>query len=498
MHGRPRLVTADVRSPAPSLEGPRGRRRFAGRLRKLPRLLLAALVACSGCVSPWSQLHFFQTTPFPQSEIAYYKEIATQIAEPVGEPEAHSDAVLASEAPHRIRHPSDADIIDLTLADAIHLSLANSEIIRSSGEFLSPGNTLLRNPEAVSSVFDPAIQDSGVLFGRRGVEAALSDFDAQLTSSITWSRSEQVQNNRFLSGGLEPGDTLTEEAAAFTSQLAKPMADGGTFSVEHNWNYTLNNVPSRLFGSAYTGLLRAEYTRPLWAASGTEFTRINGPIGQTITGVTGVSQGVVIARINADITIADFELAVRNLLKDVEDLYWDLALAYRTYDSEVVSRNSALRTWRDLAARFAVGGVSAADEAQARDNYFDIRARAENALADIYSIETRLRRLLGLPVNDGAILRPVTEPATAEFIPDWQISLAEALTRRVELRRQKWTLKSLELQLRAARSLTQPRLDFSSGYQVNAFGDHLLQQGNNDEMGTSQGLNSAYETLTQG
>ncbi|HUG91608.1 MAG TPA: TolC family protein, partial [Planctomycetaceae bacterium] len=298
--------------------------------------------------------------------------------------------------------------------------------------------------------------------------------------------------------GLAQGDTLTEDAAAFTSPLAKTMADGGQFAVSHNWNYSSNNAPARLFPSVYTGFLRAEYRRPLWAASGLDFTRINGPIGQSLTGVTGVSQGVVIARINTDISIADFELTVAGLVKEIEDAYWDLALAYRTYDAEMVALTSALRTLRETEAKLITGFVSASDEAQARDNYFDTRSRTENALADLYALEARLRRLLSLPVNDGHVIRPVDEPAVAEFQPDWRISLAQALTNRPELRRQKWSIKSLELQLQAARSLAQPRLDFISGYQVNAFGDHLLGQNDNDAAGTAQGLNSAYETLTQG
>jgi hypothetical protein len=85
-----------------------------------------------------------------------------------------------------------------------------------------------------------------------------------------------------------------------------------------------------------------------------------------------------------------------------------------------------------------------------------------------------------------------------ESSPDWEIALAEALTRRVELRRQKWQIKSLELQLKAAQSLTNPQLNFVSGYQVNAFGDKLLSRQEDDVAGTPQGLNSAFETLTQG
>jgi hypothetical protein len=130
-----------------------------------------------------------------------------------------------------------------------------------------------------------------------------------------------------------------------------------------------------------------------------------------------------------------------------------------------------------------------ADEAQARSTLYAAESATQSSQTDIYHAETRLRRLMGLPVNDGTVLRPIDEPVTAELAPDWFASLTEALASRVELRAQKWNIKSLELQLTAARSLTRPRLDFLSSYQVNGFGDDLLDyQGN--------ALNSYYQSLT--
>jgi outer membrane protein TolC len=435
-------------------------------------------------------------TYFGREEFKHYQDAATRIDYPNVHAEAES--AVASDEPRRIRRRAKDEIWDVTLGEVLQLALSNSQILRASTQFLSPTNTLLTNPELAPSVFDPAIQESDVLFGRRGVEAALSDFDAQFTTTMLWTRDELVQNNLF-TGGLPPGTTLADEGAAFRSRLQKQMASGGILSLSHNWGYSSNNVPNRLFGSAYDGSLRADYRQPLLAGSGTEFTRIAGPVGSNIEGISGVGQGVVIARINNDISIVDFESAVRNLLKDVEDLYWDLSLAYRAYDAEVVARNSTLRSWREVECKSRVGaaGGGAADEAQARDQYFESEARTESALADIYATEGRLRRLVGLPVNDGRVMRPLDEPSSAEFLPDWHLSLAEALTRRVELRRQKWMIQSLELQLSAARNLVRPRLDFVTGYRVNGFGDHLFGHGDDDGM-TPQGFGSAYETLTQG
>jgi outer membrane protein TolC len=234
----------------------------------------------------------------------------------------------------------------------------------------------------------------------------------------------------------------------------------------------------------------------LLAGAGAEFTRIAGPVAQNFNGLSGVNQGVVIARINQDITLADFEASVLTMLKDVEDLYWELYLSFRQYDTAVTARNSALQSWREAHRILEAGGkpgFKPSDEAQARDFYFQSRAATETALANVYSNEIVLRRILGLTVNDGRMIRPSDEPTTASFRPSWETSLTEALTQRVELRRQKWNIKSLELQLCAAESLTQPSLNFVSGYQVSGLGDDLIGHYNSPNQ-----FSTAYGNILNG
>jgi outer membrane protein TolC len=251
-----------------------------------------------------------------------------------------------------------------------------------------------------------------------------------------------------------------------------------------------------LFPTSYNGYVQAQYTQPLWAGSGTEFTRIASPIGSGVSGISGVSQGVVIARINEDIALGAFELAALTLLRDTENAYWNLYLQYRLYHTAVVAHNSALRSWREAYAKLIAGGVTGftpVDEATARDQLYNTRATAEQTLSNLYTNETDLRRLLGLPVNDGRIIRPIDEPLTARFVPDWFNCLTEALTRRVELRTQKWNIKSFELQLKAAKSLTNPALNLTGAYRVNAFGNDLISQ----QSELAQPFSSAFGSLAE-
>lgn len=448
-------------------------------------LMSAALV---GCRTP-KTLHYFG-----DADLGYYKDRAMAVEYPAVDQETPLE-VVHSDKPRTVKDREQDEIWDLTLQESIHLAIANNKMIRSR----AGAPQMLANPTNSPSVYDPALRASGFLFGNRGVEAALSDFDATFATSMIWGRNEQVSNSLFTSGTLPPGFVSTSETAQFQSSLSKTIATGGNFAVNHNWNYLGSNSPGLLFPSSYSGLVNLQYTQPLWAGAGVEFNRIAGPSRSGFGAITGVNQGVSIARINEDISIADFENAVITMVRDVEDLYWDLYLSYRQFDAENANRDSALRSWREVKAKMEVGaaGGNAAAEAQARENYFDTRARVEIALGSIYRTENQFRRMLGLPVNDGRIIRPADDPLRAEYALNWETALAESLTHRVELRRQKWQVKSLELQRIAAENACNPQLNFVSNYNVNGFGDELLSYNSADGI-TTDGYNSAYGSLTRG
>ncbi len=435
--------------------------------------VLAALLAW-GCRNTHKDVSFLG-----EADHDYYRSHATAIEHPdivTPTPEAIRDSL----PPRTLESRDHCEIRDLPLTEAVYIGMTNSEIVKSGGQFLSPANPLLNSADRVTSSYDSAIQESGVLFGGRGVEAALSDFDAQFNASMIAGRNDTPSNSALL-----PSVNVAE-TGAFSASLGKTFANGGKATIAHDVNYLSSNQPGLKFPSSYSGNARLGYQLPLLAGSGTEFTRIAGPITNSFGGITGVSQGVVIARINNDLVLCDYENALRNLTKDIEDAYWNLHLAYQLFDTAAQVHEDTLEIWRFLKKRKGILDVGV-EEAQGRDQLFQTKGLVDTARSNIYTRETELRRLLGLPVNDGTVLRPSEEPTTAQFSPDWHFSVSEALTHRVELRKQKWTIRSLDLQLHAARSLTRPRLDAVAGYQVNSLGDDLLSHGSG---------NSFYQGLT--
>lgn len=436
---------------------------------RLPALTCAtALLVCvmAGCQSPEKTACELDYCDDIQ-QVGYYREVTTQRAWPCIDTPT-PEAVASSLEPRNLRRRVQDETREIGLFETLHLALSQNKVIETSALGGVGSKAVLTNPTNVASVYDPAIQSSGVLFGRRSVEAALADFDTTFSTSLTFRRSD-LQGASTVGGG---------NSAAFTSSLGKQFATGGSISLNHDWNYTVDPVPVGTASPNYYGRLGVSIRQPLMAGSGVEYTRIAGPANPNFGAITGVSQGVSIARINEDVSMANFEIAIRNALRDVENAYWNLYFAYKSYDTAVEAHKSAVQTWKEANQRRKVGVMKPADELQAKDRLYETKANVETSLNSLYAAESELRRLVGLPMNDGTVLRPSDEPVTAELVPNWQACMKEALTNRIELRRQKWSVKSLQLQLQAARNVVRPRLDFIAGYDIHGLGDSLLAYNN--------------------
>ncbi len=224
-----------------------------------------------------------------------------------------------------------------------------------------------------------------------------------------------------------------------------------------------------------------------------DFNRIAGP-----NSPVGQYNGVLIARINTDISLADFEAGIIDFINDIEAAYWDLYFAYHNLESQVAGRNSALLTWqrtKELQKAGARGGDAAA-EAQARSQYYQFDVLVKEALTGpngLYTAEQALRYLIGFPPTDGTLLKPTSDPMLGEVVYDWDEALREALTQRVEIRRQKWNVKRRELELVAARLNRRPRLDFLGQYRYVGLGDALI-----DSYDSNEQFNSLYQSIFDG
>ncbi len=423
-------------------------------------------------------------------DLSHYVDAATDIEYPDVVTEPLEDVKYA-EPPLSLDNPTPRAMWELTLEEAISTTLCNSKVMRSlSGRFLSQASlraqtgdapdALLTRPEAIRTVYDPAIVESSLfgngLLGVQGVEAALSQFDAQFASSIFWAKNNRQQN---VGGGQFEQffvRTFEQDTSNFNASITKTTATGGTFAVRQGTVYDANNNPTRQVYSDWDVTMQMDFSQPLLQGAGVQFNRIAGP-NNPFNGIgTPQLDGVMLARINTDVSLAEFEAGVRDMVSDAENAYWELYFAYRNLEAAKAGRASALQTWQKVHALYEEGGKGGEldKEAQAREQYFFFRSQVQQALNDLYRAENRLRYMMGIAVSDGRLIRPADEPTTAQVIFDWNEVHCEALSRAVELREQKWRIKQRELELIAARNLIQPRLDLAGFYRWRGLGDELL------------------------
>ncbi len=475
-------------------------------------VLLVGLTTLCGCGLPWKN----ESVVHQEADWEYYRNAATRVdyTDPyVAEPEV----VLTTTAPRTLTD-DDPEFREIKLQDAIQMALTNSKVLRDLG------GLVLQSPNSARSVYDPAIQE---LDPRFGVPAALSAFDAQFSGSATIQKNDRALNNQFFGGGTRK---LKQDIGIFQGEISKLGATGTEFSLRNITDYDANNAPGNQFGSAWTVQYEAEVRQPLLQGAGIDFNRIAGP-----SDTPGIYNGVLIARVNTDITQAEFEQSVRALVNDVENVYLDLYYAYRELDARIAARDSALETWRAVHALYQAGrqGGEADKEAQAREQYFRFQEQVQNSLngrllqptrgnngssggtfranGGVLVAERRLRYMIGLPITENELLRPADEPSLAPVAFDWHQALTEAVGRRVELRQQRWVIRSRELELKAARNFLLPQLDVVGLYRWRGFGRDLFQQHDNASASvgsvgearftssrTNANENNAYDNLFDG
>jgi outer membrane protein TolC len=474
--------------------------------RKCLVLLVCWATILPGC-RPQQPFYFHD-----DGDLSHYQGTATDLENPDVD-ESDLAEVAHPDAPRSLINAGKKDTWILKLEEAVSITLANSKVFRQLGGRIIPGNSgpspdaLLRNPQAIVGVYEPAVQESFQ-------EDALSDFDPRFGLGSYGSHFNELQN-RLFTGFATP--QVDQHRFIFNGNVSKKAVTGSDFVLRQQTEYNRTNQGGLIVPSDWQTSLEAQVRHPLLRFGGVDFNRITSPgptRGLNEVGVPGdvgsgtldagppQFNGILIARINTDIRLADFEAGVRNLANDVETAYWNLYFAYRNLDATRTGRNFALQTWKRIDALKRAGSKGGEQEnwAQAKEQYYLFRGQMENALTEVYRAESRLRYIMGIAATDNRLIKPADEPTTARIAFDWQEIHAEALARSVELRQQKWRIKQRELELVAAKNLLLPSLDAIAGYRWFGLGDHLLDADRTGASGIDGGVvgSSAFENLTDG
>ena len=231
--------------------------------------------------------------------------------------------------PRTVRDTEPSEYWPVKLQEAVKMALAQNKVLHDLG------GRVVNSPTSVATVYDVGLQESNPL---TGVEAALSAFDTNFSTSVFYENNDRALNNLLLGGGTR---LFIQDRAPFQAQWSKTTATGGQVFFRNNTLYDKNNAPANLFPSYYDTNFEVEARQPLLQGGGVDFNRIVGP--QSTSGYA-VPTGVAIARLRADVSLTEFEEGVRTLINDVENAYWDLYYAYRDLDAKIQTRDQALET----------------------------------------------------------------------------------------------------------------------------------------------------------
>lgn len=322
----------------------------------------------------------------------------------------------------------------MSLDDAIRITLRNSEVIRVLGG--SSGRT----------VYDPAIANTQI-DERRG------RFDPKLQLDNNFRKTEN------------PGAVLDPASSS-----------GVSINGTRRNNYDMGLSLSKITNNGGTAALRAD-TNPVRVANvGTLPLNPSVPSSTELSYTQPILQGggfavnmapIEIARIDTERSFFQMKGAVQRSVRDVISAYW--ALVFARADLWARQKQVVQGTWGYgfAKANHQVGRGDEADEAQARAALAGYRAGMISAQANVLQREAALRNILGLPPSVPPRIIPVTPLLTERMNVDWQNIVNIAAQRRPDLIELKLVIEADQQQLMVANNQAMPQLDAVALYRWN-------------------------------
>lgn len=273
---------------------------------------------------------------------------------------------------------------------------------------------------------------------------------------------------------------LQDSVQPSTSQL-----DGATQRETDNLNYNLRIEQRLPFGASYS--VRFDNNR--FATNGSFSTynpsfrsvlnaTISQPLLQNLT-ANNERRQIVVQQNGERRAGHEFEQSVLDVLRDVENAYWDLAFAIRSHEVARQSLDLAQDLLRNNQVQVEVGTMAPIDVLQAEA---EVAAREEALIVaeeQIRIFEDALKALIRDPDSpdfwEGAIV-PADAPSVEDYPVDLDDAIRIALQRRPELRSQRVQMDTNQYEVRFQRNQTLPQVDLVGTVQLTGVGGTELRR----------------------
>lgn len=351
--------------------------------------------------------------------------------------------LLQIAVPQTPRPPTVADLQfdapprNLTLNEAINITLANSEVVRVlSGVTASTSGR---------TIYDAAITNT-TIDQQKGV------FDPTLRFNNIWN---QVENPIGLADPLNPANTLIggtqNEGFGLDFGLTKKNLLGGTtnMAVVSNRNHITPGIfpldPSDRTSTEFS------YTQPLLQGGGKAANQ--API--------------VLARIDTERSFFQYKQAVQRSVQGVVEAYWALVFARTDLWARTQQVEQAKFANDRTVARVESGDANAGDLAQTELALENFRASLLASQASVLQRQAALLNILGLPPYEPERTVPVT-PMLEELIAvDWNLINELAQRERPDIIELKLILEADQQRLAIADNQARPQLNGVALYRWN-------------------------------
>lgn len=292
-----------------------------------------------------------------------------------------------------------------------------------------------RNLDVRAELYNPAAAEADMR-GSMGI------YNPLLTMLANYQESNTLPANSFIIGGVTVN---RQDSLQYNAGINQLIPSGGTVGValNNNWNHN-NSQSAGILNNYFQSDLTLTFLQPLLKKFGKEATELN----------------ISVAKFNKEGALEQFKTRLSDIISQVRNQYFQLFSVREDLEVKKTSLALAEKILSDTEARVRAGVLPAMEILNAQ---FGVASRqkelidAERALKD--QIDS-LRQLLQL--QDAADIIPADTPFRDGYPVDESREIERALATRPDLRQQRVTLKTSELQSRVARNLSSPDLSFTA------------------------------------
>jgi outer membrane protein TolC len=310
---------------------------------------------------------------------------------------------------------------------------------------------LVNNLQIQIARFGPAIAETFV------VEAeALFDPAWYLNNALGRVRQDA---GTFLAGAA----TLVAKQWDFDTGVETLLPTGATVALSQDWTYIDSNSAFFMPNPQYDTDLNLVLRQPLLRGAGLEVTK----------------SPIVLARLDHRVSLADFKARIMDTLLEVEQTYWNLAVAEARVRALTEALEAAKENRRIVQRRFEEGKARRVVVSLAESAVTTRQADLVAARLILAQTSDRLKRLLNdpeLPLEEPALLTASDRPPT-EAVPItrrmYQDSLLAAMKHRPEMDQASAAVDQANVRERVARNDRLPQLDLAAGYTLNGLDSDL-------------------------